>query len=750
MAATEQNQEEPSSETAGPTWLSLISNSQLASSISGLIPNGNDNSQREDHGPTTADGPASHDTWYTILRSKLHSLPLLANNQEEISFDTVIEYSQLTAKQIQFLEIEAQQEILKRTSSWCWFADVTYRDGDGDGDGYQNHSQGELSVANTGSCKCPLKLKKYPVALNPSHQIYINNSVILPGSSVTEYFHAQSTASKLAMAVKKHYNFPNERHLYLKKNTSDLLRDKKVVIVSIVGYLPEKYERSTLGETCSAKYLSDKITLNLRNEFPGETLAFSLECPLDQKNLASCFDECVTLLCNWRTKFHDVDAIFLTGVYHSVPLALLLTRYILENRNLFQVKPDAYVGVLAIESCLKGYTFWDHSMDNNNKEDNAANFQASREKALYQGCSKVQQEVLSKIRNYRNLSSEESKLIQKTLDWLVYHWGTFRMTLTGRLHDNFMTMSQKLAVDYQHPKIVRNLWCDATDINVDLKNVGSTDLPNVSIKTLKFEATYNVPRHRFFEVALVNNLLLAINLGRTEFVSMFKLINPFFISRSFNEHTTPSNLRKQQQSVLKSWLQEMDIKWKDVGLPDHAAVPQAVNNLHDLLEFLQYKSQKLPDIIKIKDKIFDDDSIYQVFVENTIQTRSPLKRDHLSVLRDSSTPKSILNSVNQYDLVWKFHECLSKFARLRNLPCRSPLVIDFSISSGRCISKTNKQLAASFRRNNNEALRRLQELWSTYQSWNPPTTGLKQLQRILSVLSLYESSLDLNRDIHRT
>lgn len=690
---------------------------------------------------------ADNTGWYANLMSKVSSIGL-GGHDDGFTIEVGMHYSQLNETQARRLKEESLQKVLRRTNSWCWFEDLTFVNSYS-----KSWSQrpGMISVHGSSSEHCPFPMEHYPVTAAIGYEVTLEDSLIIPSQSPLEILHTQPLKSKVGTAIKSYYNFPSERHLYLKENTDGILRSKKVLIISVVGYLPEKYEKFSLGEQRSAYYLSRKLAESLEHEVPSTVLSLSLECPLNSKDINSAMKESTAILDNWKHVFNGVSSIFFVGVYHSVPLVLSLAQYILRQHESLEFAPTIPVGVLAIESVLQGYRFWDHSTDAINSDERTyQKIQQAREKQLFQGVGKDERENLLRHRHYRKLDSEESKLVQRNLDWLLFNWDSFRLNLCGKIYDNFMTASQKLAIDYVHPKIFRNLWCNGKYLGRDMKHPDQLGVSDVDIKTPKFECASNVPGNRVFEIALLNNIVLALNLGHTEFVPILKLVSPFFISRSFNENTISPSLRKQALNEMKTWLQDMDTKWRTTNSTEEPLdeLPQSVSSVYKFLEFALYHNIRNPELLKAYSDVYDDDMVYKAFIENTIKTRSPLMKKHLKLLHDHSAPQSILNTVNQYDLVWKFHEFISDYAKLRNLPEQSfPQELNFSISLG--YSRWNQSFAdpTLFQRNNQEAINRLRQIWDSYQEWDPPTRGLKQLKNVLSVLSLYSEFSHLLQDI---
>lgn len=383
----------------------------------------------------------------SFATSRYRKIPIIVDDNTR--------YSQLNTAQIDFLENEAKEVISKKSKSWCWYEaipNVSTSSNILD----STDTPGIISVFGTGSAKCPLPLNKYPGDRgNPGYDVFINDSLILPSNNPVNFLHVQPLRTKIFNTIKNYYNFPNEQHLYLRQNRTALLKNKRVIIISVVGDLPEKYEQRSLESQRSAYYLSKKLSQNLMHEKPEKVLTLSFQCPLHNQDLIPTYKECVELLNHWAHLFKGVDSIFFVGVYHSVPLTLLLAKYIVQNNEVLEFDENTTVGVLNFQSCLQGYRFWDHSTDfssnsynnlssNSNINENDSNdydsnndfttkSQQIKEKLLFQGIDKRQQDMLSKIKKYRRIDSNESKLVQDALDWLLFNWDSFRLTFFGKL-----------------------------------------------------------------------------------------------------------------------------------------------------------------------------------------------------------------------------------------------------------------------------------------------------------------------------
>ena len=695
------------------------------------------------------------DTWYHKLWNKVPTISTF-RQFPTMEINENLHYSQLNIEQLKFLQEEAKQAVSRNTSTWCWFEESTEISTE---QLDWSKRPGIISVHGTGSARYPLNIEKNPNEKESLiFKIYVKNSLILPSDSPLDYLHELPWSTKVYNSIKEHYKFPNERHLYLKKKTDGLLTGKKVLIISITGHLPEKYEKCSLGSQRSAYYLSTKLAQSLKHERPSSVYSLSFQCPLDNEAIDKCLHKCISLLKNFENLFKDVDAIFFIGVYHSVPLLISLVAHILKRNTNLEFSEEAYIGILAFESNLEGYRFWDHSTDNNVNNNDSGNQQnytkikQTREKQLFQGSTKKEQEILMNIRSYRKLKSMESIAVQQNLDWILYNWKPVRMTFFGKLYDNFMTISQKLAIDYLHPKIFRQIWCDGKYMGVDTKKPEELGIEDVHLKSLNFECGLKVPESRIFEIDLLNNLLLSINLGHSEYVPLTKLVSPFFISRSYNENTISPSIKKQIQNDLKPWITKMELKWKlpVTSKDDKLDLPESISSLYTFLQFSHFENWKSPELVKLYGDMYDDDDTYKCFIENTIKTKSPVYKRHLKLSGDHSTPKSILQTMNQYDLVWKLYESLSDFMLLRNIPHQEyPLPLNFSISLDYSFRRQSFSDPSAFQRCNKEALLRLTNLWVSYQTWDPPTRGLKKLKDIMSVLLLYNDPQKLIIDLER-
>lgn len=694
------------------------------------IPGTNASEENSQDTPTNSSSEHQDEGWLKRY------IPAWFSNQESLEISDSTSYYQLTKKQIKILENEAGQGILKGHDTCCWFNETL--------NNKLLDSDGVLSVYNTGSATCPLPLSKYPLLpQRKSTIINAKNSTIIPGVSPTEYMHELPLKTKLAHAIKNHYNFISEKHLYLKQHSTLNFNEDTIIVISLHGSLPEKYERVSTGKLPTALELNDQMLKKLLNFDPHRALTFSFECPLDVKPTPMVLQETISLLKNWMHLFQDATRIFVIGTYHSVPLSILLTDAILDNFTITKLKS---IGILGFESCLQGYQFWNHTAEITPQSMENPTFQVNKEKALFEGSSKLQQEVLSTYRNYRNPDGPERKELMNVLDKLLFHHPNLRISLVGKLYDNFLTVSQKLAMDYIHPMIQRRLWCDGNNMNLNYINVAKA-IPDETMINLEQSFKIPIPEEREFEVSIMNNMLLAINLGHRQFIPFLNELSPFYISRSFNSSTCPALLKKQLQTESKAWQQEKDASFKEMVTDSEKILPKDITTYRVAFDYLHYKSHRSPDDIELKTSIFNDISILEGFIYDNIFTANLQAPVHL-MMHHSSDNSKVLNSVNEYNLVWNFHEVMSSFIRIRNFPTLpGPPVITACMETPNSQSQRIEITKAIFDNTNLESCKRMEQLWRTYQTWNPNTTGLKKLHNILSVLRLYDSGEQLQKDV---
>ncbi|KAH3901175.1 uncharacterized protein SCODWIG_02555 [Saccharomycodes ludwigii] len=728
------------------------------------------------------------------------SLPRFPELKESEQFHLNKKYDLLTESQKILLVEEAKELYQKNHSTWYVFNEPIEsddniknnmeREANKDNTIHTNTNTNYFAVYGTKSYDCPIQVpldKSIQVFINELNKrptsttsLYLNHTVILPGETVKSFYHEQSVWSKIATGFRKHYNFENERHLYLKKNAANtcisndnsnfansgekkIKKRKKLLVISIVGNLPESYMLKTVASLPQSYELSDNFNKALLENNSNLLISnISITSPLDSIDSNTCFKEVKLIMDKHANNFADIDGLFFIGYYHSVPLLFQTAYYIFNNFYIGQAKLPPSLGIWGIESCLSNQTLFEHSSDNDTN------------KKLWQNCTKQQQENITSIHKFAS-----SKDFLSIVDWILYHTNT-KITLSCKLYDNFMTIGQKLAINLKHPNIIRNVWVDLQYYNTpyrwprQYKDLSLIEDPS------GVKVDVPLPIKRVFEISLINDLILSLNLGYyNEAAPLLHVISPFFISRSFNKNTIPNVLKKQLDKDFKDWLNKVDKEhtdWKaiqslnkflfshndnrdDDDDDDDGVVQTSANNLtnlYDLLQFLEYI--KYHRQIELKSEIYHDEKMYTMFLENTFFTGNLIDKKKLEILNYPPTQNIFVNTL-QYKVVWDLHEYLSEFIKFKSLPIEEEDLVNgqYSLSSQFISTKHNTDCGynivskyssqTGFERNTIEAKYRVNKLWQEYWGWDPPIKGLKLLKSIFSIFEMYKSGEELIDDI---
>ncbi|KAL6948825.1 hypothetical protein ACO0QE_001299 [Hanseniaspora vineae] len=689
---------------------------------------------------------------------------------------------ELLAPRFQSYIIKESQDLLKKEQESYFILEKV------------NQNTRKLGVCNSKSFHCLIPItddsiikldaespnsaeKNDNMAQKPTPFLYVNNSLLLPGATISEMYHQKSLWSQIAMGVKDHYNLEPQRHLYLKNRTSSdsvyfaksgnnsaKSLSKKIRIVSITCSLPEAYMLKTVASVPSSYELSANLKKTLLENNPHcdiQTLSISLVLQ-PVKNLLEVIQ---TIVARQNKFFKDVDALFFVGYYHTVPLVIqtvetLIKKSIANQYNTEYSFKNCHIGLWGIESCLSSQTFFEHSSD------------VESNKKLYANCTKQEQEILKNIHKFASSAS-----VQSSIKWICKNTNV-KITLTAKLYDNFMTLSQKLGVAYKHPNIMRNVWVDCNSFELCEPYISKS----VENKELKISNTHCckllVPKERSFEISLINNLILAINLGHHEQASfLLQKLAPFFISRSFNENTYPNVLKKKIDRDTKEWLSKIEKdhpSWKNI-VPTADSLNDikecACNSFSDFIEFLKYKS--FAKQLVLKRAIQNDEKIYKAFIQNTLFTSSLVDSQKMGLFEKHEL-ENIFDQHSQYEVVWSLHEFLSEFITFKTLPsdqgeklytnlCLSSSFLSSKEGLGSSKNSTNDEVETQsstlslhehesskhteYIRTTAESLLRVKNLYNQYWNWQPPVKGLKTLKRIFSVIEMYSTSEDFIRDI---
>lgn len=227
---------------------------------------------------------------------------------------------------------EAKKAIQSPASVWAWYQNH-----------YNDRIDGELSVLDTKTETSPVELTKYPGNLKNDDG---DNGVVVP--NFKECFREITTKTKIRIATQLYYNYPTEKHLYIKKNIHKPLI-RYVLVISVVGSL--KGAKSTV----SAKSLSSLAVDSVKSWYADKETSFDYQVESISLEAAKMSEESsedlFKLLINWREDFKKIDHLYIVGYNNSVPLAaklldILITRNHFENARKF--------GLLSLDGLVPG------------------------------------------------------------------------------------------------------------------------------------------------------------------------------------------------------------------------------------------------------------------------------------------------------------------------------------------------------------------------------------------------------------
>ncbi|ODQ62383.1 hypothetical protein WICANDRAFT_87857, partial [Wickerhamomyces anomalus NRRL Y-366-8] len=196
---------------------------------------------------------------------------------------------------------------------------------------YQNHyndrKDGELSVLDTKTETNPVDLNKYPGQYQEPEG---NEGCVVP--DFMECFREITTKTKVRIATELYYNYPTEKHLYIKRKIHKPLI-RYVLVVSVMGG-----SKGSKANVVNSKTLSSLAVQSIKDWYTDKETSYdyqiesvSLEASKLTENTS---EDLFKLLINWREQFKKIDHVFFVGYSTSVPLSAKLLE-IMISRNLF-------------------------------------------------------------------------------------------------------------------------------------------------------------------------------------------------------------------------------------------------------------------------------------------------------------------------------------------------------------------------------------------------------------------------------
>jgi len=230
---------------------------------------------------------------------------------------------------------EAKKAIHSPDSVWAWYQNH-----------YNDRKDGEISVLDTKTETNPVELTKYPGHFQQSSRNKSNGDLV---PDFMDCFRVITNKTRIRIATELYYNYPTEKHLYIKKNVHKPLI-RYILIVSVVGISKGNKSTSVNSKTLSSLAVDSVMQWYADREtsFDYQIETISLEAAKLNENSS---EDLFKLLINWREHFKKIDHVFCVGYNNSFPLAAKILE-ILVSRNLFDEAKK--FGLLSIDGFIPG------------------------------------------------------------------------------------------------------------------------------------------------------------------------------------------------------------------------------------------------------------------------------------------------------------------------------------------------------------------------------------------------------------
>lgn len=256
----------------------------------------------------------SHSSLSTLLQQQQSSTALWYNplswlnqQQQEIHIDeeSINTNGTLTTHAMNKLVKETKRLILKDEPIWAWYQS-------------SNNEIGELSIFGSKTETSPLQLSHYPF----HHDDTINDYITLP--SWKENFRKITVKTKIRIAFELYYNFPTERHLYLKSNIKPCIKKALVITVS--------NDKSINSKDISNKFKASILkTLEINDDksiYKIDTISIELG-----KSKLDSIENIFKLLINWREIFLDINFLIIVGIKETINISIDLLNILIKRKS---------------------------------------------------------------------------------------------------------------------------------------------------------------------------------------------------------------------------------------------------------------------------------------------------------------------------------------------------------------------------------------------------------------------------------
>jgi hypothetical protein len=226
---------------------------------------------------------------------------------------------------------DVKKAVQSQDSIWAWY----HLSG--------TEARGEASVLGTKTETSPVEMKKYPNTIPSS--LSEESCTILP--TVEENYREITVKTKVRLATELYYNYPAERHIYLKRHTNRPIMES-IIIISVVA-------QSKTKNNLIAKKLSDLTSESVKNWLKDNRKTH--ECRIETISLEAAkvndntTENIMKLLINWRENLKNADCVIVVGFKNSFPLATSLLDTMI-SRDIVNTKQK--FGLVSVDGTIPG------------------------------------------------------------------------------------------------------------------------------------------------------------------------------------------------------------------------------------------------------------------------------------------------------------------------------------------------------------------------------------------------------------
>ena len=245
--------------------------------------------------------------------------------------------------------------------------------------------------------------------------------------------------------------FVPQSHLYYdshrKKNHSSKKIEKKALIISFHGFLPQKIVKNIIGEsTGSSQRMEEHTVKELKRWSEIHNVELSIET-ISLEGYGKLFErvnECLSILENWLENISSCDFLLAVSNSNSVPLAIHVIARLITSGYLDKTEKLGFIGLSGI--CM-------------------GPIPEVESKISIRGNVGQDADIISEILDLEDPDSLQSKELSRNMKVLIRK--NFKITFVGSLNDCFSPMYSSLGLHLLHPNIYRALYVDGSQHQPD-------------------------------------------------------------------------------------------------------------------------------------------------------------------------------------------------------------------------------------------------------------------------------------------